>query len=517
MTRAFGIDVSKWDASIPPSPDVDFIIQRASYGGWWASHRDEKFIQFLPSVMSVPIRGAYHYFSSKRSWKEQADKFLSVVSGLDYHFYVCDVETLYNDMNKTFIASAMEWCKYVHEKTGKKVVLYSNYYVYRDYIHAYDGVRASQYDFWFAWYPDTIPVNTRDNFQPPLPPGRKSWSLWQFSPGESNDFGTPLGIGRRGVDVNVFNGTVADMRLWLGMDDAPEVPPEVEEPPVEDEVPPVIIPPSLPVAARVIATSGVNLRTEPRVSSTNKIGAFPQGTDIVITKVVRQTDGAVWAEVSGGWICAILTSGQPLTTEKFFPADWFSPLPVLQTKYYRLLHDVENPKWDYESRLIMFQKWGTYVGKKATGYPETHRLSGGKSNVTLSPAWVRFFDAINTAKASEFTRRPDSGWFNRGTWPTVEQLSFGGNTVEAIKEVGDRVYVKTYFNTDAPPSLSGNFYDPAVIHYFSVVTRSGSVISSPVGHIRTFLIARNREEALWIPRNQLVAVPDLKIYMPSGG
>lgn len=213
--RAVGIDISKWDTSFNPSlatGALDFVIQRASYG----ITRDEKFFEHARGVEKVGIRGTYHYLSSGINWKTQADLFLSVISGSDFHFISCDFEAAFNVPSATFAAMAMEWMKYVKAETKKPVVLYSNLSMYNDWIGRYEAGRAAQYPLWIANYPYFIPDPQKAS--PSTPRGRKDWLLWQYSPGEKNSFGAQNGVGRRGVDVNVFNGTPDEMRLYFCAD-----------------------------------------------------------------------------------------------------------------------------------------------------------------------------------------------------------------------------------------------------------------------------------------------------------
>jgi hypothetical protein len=177
-------------------------------------------------------------------------------------------------------------------------------------------------------------------------------------------------------------------------------------------------------------------------------------------------------------------------------------------KYYRILHDTERADMNFKPRK------GPNTNPEST--PETVRTAGGKGTTILSPAWVAFHDAINTVAAQRFNRKNGSGWFNLGEWPNVQQLTFGGNVVEVTSIEGDRAYIKTYYNDDPPPDLSTvGFYDPARIHYFSVCRDDGTVEGAPVGNVRTFIIARDRSERLYIPLANLVPVDKLTIYTPG--
>lgn len=226
--RATGIDISKYDTSYFPLQDApQFVIQRASYG----MNQDEKYYDLLPGVRATPRRGAYHYLSSNVPWKLQADRFLSI-SGESHQFYACDFEQAFNNVNATYAGYAVEFIKYVRRETGKRCLLYTTSYMYRDWILRYFPKDAPTFDFWVAQYPLFIPSPQTAN--PAMLPARKDWTFWQYSPGEKNSEGAKNGVGRRGCDVDVFNGTLEELDAWIGI--TPPV-----EPPTE---PPVVMTPS---------------------------------------------------------------------------------------------------------------------------------------------------------------------------------------------------------------------------------------------------------------------------------
>jgi len=216
MTRAIGIDISYYDKTFNPTPLVEFVTMRASYGGYaGGTWKDNLFDEFYPQSLKVPVRGVYHYFSSHSNWKEQADKFLEIVSGKQLDYYACDIEIYYNDMTKGFILGAFDWMDYIKSNTTTKVILYSNPNVYNNWITPYAKTRAPQYDLWIAQY-----YNNWGNYltiPPCMPTGRTDWHMWQFMPGEWGKFGKETGVGRDGVDMNVFNGSLDDMKTWLGI------------------------------------------------------------------------------------------------------------------------------------------------------------------------------------------------------------------------------------------------------------------------------------------------------------
>ena len=220
--RAKGIDISKYDLSFDPTlatEPIDFVVQRASY----RTTKDEGFDNLFPGVSQIPIRLAYHYLNSDTAWQPQADKFLSVVAGKDFHGFVCDFEATANVLSIPFAKAAWDFMKYIVLQTGKRCLVYTNYYHYKDFLtpsQATYGINWNLADFWIAQYPsDPNP----EAGTPTLPPGRVGWSMWQWT---SRGNGTAHGTGRpTTLDQDVFNGTVEEMRTWLGIAE-PEPAPE---------------------------------------------------------------------------------------------------------------------------------------------------------------------------------------------------------------------------------------------------------------------------------------------------
>jgi GH25 family lysozyme M1 (1,4-beta-N-acetylmuramidase) len=228
MTRAHGVDLSRWDVSFDPAKAtgvIDFAIMKACEG----TFRDSKFAEIWAGVQKVPIRGAYHYLRSGMSWQTQADFFLSVVNGFDFHLYALDFEATGNTMGAPLASAAHSWIEYVASKTGKMVILYTNSSHYDADLFPY-GDWMKDHPLWVAQYWKD-PTPDKD---PNLPKKRKpgDWSIYQYAseinfPGHAKEYGTPV----NSIDLNVFNGTVADMRAWLKLSELPPTPPPVPVPP----------------------------------------------------------------------------------------------------------------------------------------------------------------------------------------------------------------------------------------------------------------------------------------------
>ncbi len=216
--RAMGIDISKYQKTFNPNAatkEINFVIQRTSYG----MVTDEEFEVIYSGVMKVPLRMAYHYFSTAAPWKEQADRFLFLTGGRGYRTFFIDYEHSYNNLNQESAVDAGAMRDYVFQKSGIKTELYAGAYTYRDRLINYvEWPKKS--DLWIAHYSGTDPQTTQPNLLgtrkgTPSPSG-KEWVFWQWTdqapPG-------PYGCGGAAVDLNVFNGTVKELEEYLKVEE----------------------------------------------------------------------------------------------------------------------------------------------------------------------------------------------------------------------------------------------------------------------------------------------------------
>ena len=225
MARAHGIDVSKWQRYFDPAvnpDDINFIVVRVSYG----MKKDEAYDKMLEAIQPIPIRGTYHYFSSGSPWQMQADHFLDLVRDQGFHFHALDIESGYNKKSAGFALQAEKWMQYVADATGQRVLLYTNPSIYNTWLKPY-GDWMSEWPLWIAQYWNEP---HRDK-NPGLPRGVTEWKFYQYSAdAPPNGKGKEYGVGSTNIDLNVYNGTVAELREWLGLDK--------EKGPVEPKVEP---------------------------------------------------------------------------------------------------------------------------------------------------------------------------------------------------------------------------------------------------------------------------------------
>ena len=221
--RAHGIDLNHWNGGWakpvnPPRP-IDFIIQKTSEG----VYRDSAYNTIKAQIQSFPIKGAYHYFRGQWSWKDQMDFFLSLLPG--YNFWALDVEKVgnYNGLsvlNKPypgFVENVPLAMEYLTAHTSIPGLFYTGYGM-MDWLKPVWSDLVG-YELWVAhyWYTPN-PEGKANYFTIPYPTGnalRKDWRFWQYDCNGQGGRGREYGVQSAGLDLNVYNGSVADMKAWV--------------------------------------------------------------------------------------------------------------------------------------------------------------------------------------------------------------------------------------------------------------------------------------------------------------
>ena len=141
------------------------------------------------------IRGAYHFFNSKKDGKSQAQNFIKNVKIESGDLPpVLDIEKGWN-VNKVKLQQEVKaWLDAMEAAYGIKPIIYTYVTFYEKYLQgAFDD-----YPLWIAHY-----------YQPNSPRIGRQWHFWQHS-----EEGHVNGIAAK-VDFNVFNGDSAAFRALL--------------------------------------------------------------------------------------------------------------------------------------------------------------------------------------------------------------------------------------------------------------------------------------------------------------
>lgn len=193
--KIFGFDIShyqekkdiQWDSLniANGSIKLDFVVMRATMG---SKKRDKNFDHFWEAAKENNLtRGAYHFYKADEDPTIQANNYLeSVQLEKGDLFPVLDIERIpRRKSQEKFREDLKIWLKIVEEKYGKKPIIYTYYYYYKDYLRG----DFDEYPLWLANYNNV-----------PFPSPEDDWKMWQFT-----ENGIVNGINTK-VDLNVYNG-----------------------------------------------------------------------------------------------------------------------------------------------------------------------------------------------------------------------------------------------------------------------------------------------------------------------
>jgi len=156
-----------------------------------------------------------------------------MVNKVDLHIIALDIEKINNTLNSSYFADSGRILNYLSENSDKKIIMYINPDVWNIMYPKFHGM----YDNWMFDYPMWLAqywwIPSPDK-QPACPKTRTDWSIWQYSDkGDSIEIRDGVRMRKYGSpDVNVFNGTVEEMKIWanVGNQNIPE-----------EELPPITI------------------------------------------------------------------------------------------------------------------------------------------------------------------------------------------------------------------------------------------------------------------------------------
>lgn len=204
-------DVSFYQESIDwsiMSSKSNSIIIRAGQNLW----EDPKFKDnYLNAKLHGMLRGIYWLYDDRISPKEQVDLLISLI-GADYPEMeiFCDWEGTYNGEFGD-LSDVVEFMMLVEQLVpGCIVGMYTGYYWFKNnsdsYKHAQEYSYLATKPLWLAWY-----TNDPSRVRVPLP-----WTKvthWQYTEtGNGNSYGAST----NGIDLNYFNGTIADFEARYG-------------------------------------------------------------------------------------------------------------------------------------------------------------------------------------------------------------------------------------------------------------------------------------------------------------
>jgi len=246
--RAHGIDVSHYQEEFVLDKtwgQIDFAIAKVGEGyNTPYSSKDlgdptDFYRIWNEGVAKVPIRGVYFYQRSGYSWEMQARMVLEFLERLDIkpHMIWCDLEKGNNNIDKTILADTLRildlWSSVAPQYTSG---FYANKDIIQNYIipmgSKYMGLewieRMKAYPLWYAQYYFT---GRSPDKQPLTLSTWGDWDLWQYTDkGDRFEYRDGTKMRHYGSpDLNVYNGSVQEMKNWLKISDKPDVPIEIPD------------------------------------------------------------------------------------------------------------------------------------------------------------------------------------------------------------------------------------------------------------------------------------------------
>lgn len=158
------------------------------------------------------VRGAYHYLDWTADADRQAEHFCQVIGSRKLDFppivdFECEKIFLTRDMAKselwTFVTT-------VERLTKRVPMIYTSPSYWNDF--GSDSPVWKKYPLWIANYREGAPV---------IPAPWTDYVLWQYT---GNGPGLDFGCTSKGIDLNRFKGTAAELYQYVGWSTVPSVP-----------------------------------------------------------------------------------------------------------------------------------------------------------------------------------------------------------------------------------------------------------------------------------------------------
>jgi lysozyme len=204
-----GVDVSHYDGAIDwglvKAAGISFAIIKATEN---INFIDPEFAaNWKFAGMDGIIRGGYHFLRPEVDPVAQADYFLATLGpSLPGDLPpALDLEVTDGLSGAAVAQSALAFVARLQEKTGRTPIIYTS----ASFMSSIGNPTGfAPYVLWVAHW---------TNMCPNLPPAWMDWSFWQ-----NGDTGVVNGIPGQMVDVDQFNGTLADLQKFAGMRGAPD-------------------------------------------------------------------------------------------------------------------------------------------------------------------------------------------------------------------------------------------------------------------------------------------------------
>ena len=200
QSTVHGMDISHFDGAInwsmAKASGIDFAIAKATES---TNFTDPTFATNWAGMKAAGVvRGAYHFFHADVDPVAQANFVIQTVGPLAANDLpiTLDLETTNGQSESVILANAITFLDTVTQKTGRTAIVY----VSPSFLSSYAGLE--KYLLWIANWG----VNCPD-----VPGPWATWTFWQ-----SSSTGTVPGVGASSVDLDTFNGTLAQLGMVGG-------------------------------------------------------------------------------------------------------------------------------------------------------------------------------------------------------------------------------------------------------------------------------------------------------------
>ena len=269
------------------------VIARCTVGDYYT---DTAFHEYYRGAKAAGLLfGAYMVVAPKNyvggsliSWQKHVERFLREVTKLEIDFpYVLDCELTRGANRQQITALIQNIAQNLTENRDLPHMMYTRQSWWDGYVLPWSGWK--KYDLHAARYISGLDGPWADNW------GKfrdwDEWKLWQYS-ADGNGVGKDYGVWSDSIDLNQFNGSMAELYQWLKLTDEPPVVPDPE--PEPEPLP--LDPPVNAAKQKTVTASILNIRSLPNVTS-DDVGDLAKGS--VITIVEEKGD---WVRFAGGWV-----------------------------------------------------------------------------------------------------------------------------------------------------------------------------------------------------------------------
>jgi lysozyme len=196
-------DVTDWAAA--KAGGIDFAFIRVSDG---LQYPDPMFDQYWPAAKAAGmLRGTYQFFRPDQDPIAQADLMLTKILPVQPGDLppVLDLENAGTLTHEQVVASVQAWVDHVTTAIGRPPIVYAGLYSWPDLTGGADFTTSP---LWIAQYTSAACPNIPDPWT--------KWLFWQHTAS-----GSAPGVTGMTLDLDVFDGTLADLQAFANAAPAP--------------------------------------------------------------------------------------------------------------------------------------------------------------------------------------------------------------------------------------------------------------------------------------------------------